>query len=181
MRCRPRPLRETNKFCGHAQSPLGVGACLPCSLSQTGAPWLPPNCQRSSLLWAPPTPNRRRPLPRCSGLSEGAPVASRRRRLGLLGYCAVAMSDSIRLNDPGWVSTTHHSAVDTVACWRLETIGPFQCCHFGTPSPSRPGINRSIAPRLLSCLRIKRAVTVTPARLDTWPVASGYQDGIPTR
>ena len=114
-----RPLRETNKFCGHAQSPLGVGACLPCSLSQTGAPSLPPNYQRSSLLWAPPTPNRHRPLPRRSGLSEGAPVASRRRRLGLLGYCVVAMSDSIRLNDPGWVSTTRQGAVDTVACWRL--------------------------------------------------------------
>ena len=181
MRCRPRPLRETNKFCGHAQSPLGVGACLPYSLSQTGAPSLPPHYQRSSLLRAPPTPNRHRPLPRCSGLSEGAPVLSRRRRLGLLGYCAAAMSNSIRLKDPGWVATTRQGVVDTVACWRLEAIGPFQCGHFGTPSPSRPGISRSIAPRLLSRLRIKRAVTATPARLDTWPVASGYQGGSSTR
>jgi hypothetical protein len=32
-------------------------------------------------------------------------------------------------------------------------------------------------PRLLSCLCIKRVVANTPARLDTWPAASGYQGG----
>ena len=77
--------------------------------------------------------------------------------------------------------TTRQGVVATVVCWRLEAIGPFQGGHFGTPLPSRPAISRSIAPRLLSRLRIKRAVTATPARLDTWPVASGYQGGSSTR
>ncbi len=36
-----------------------------------------------------------------------------------------------------------------------------------------------IAPRLLSRLRIKHPVTRAPARLNTWPVDSGFQDGIP--
>src|SRR3990172_12557346 len=66
------PLCEVNKLCGHAHSPLGVVACFPYSLSQTGAPSLPPNYQRSSLLWAPPTPQRLCPLPRYLHLSEGA-------------------------------------------------------------------------------------------------------------
>lgn len=35
-------------------------------------------------------------------------------------------------------------------------------------------ISVTIAPRRLSCLRIKRTVTSSPARLDTQPVASGY-------
>ena len=63
---------EVNKLCGHAHSPLGVGACFPYSLSQSGAPSLPPNYQRSSLLWAPPTPQLLRPLPRSLHLPEGA-------------------------------------------------------------------------------------------------------------
>lgn len=69
---RIRPWCEVNKLCGHAHSPLGVGACFPYSLSQTGAPSLPQHYPRSSLLWAPPTSGNRCPLPRCLGLSEGA-------------------------------------------------------------------------------------------------------------
>ena len=72
-------------------------------------------------------------------------------------------------------------AVPAVACWCLETIGPFQCGHFGTknlhgrlyPLPLRLACFLAYASSssLLSC----------PARLDTWPVASGYQGGIYTR
>ena len=38
-----------------------------------------------------------------------------------------------------------------------------------------------VAPRFLSCLRIKHIVTDMPARLDTRLVASDYPDGIHTR
>ena len=131
-RVKHRPLRETNKFGCHAQSPLSVGACFPCPLSQTGTPSLPQHYPRSSLLWVPPTPRHLRLLPRCSGLSEGAHILAVRRCLGLLGYRAISVSGSIRLIYPGWVSPARQCADETVACWRLETIGHLQCGHFGT-------------------------------------------------
>ena len=89
------PLCEVNKFCCHAHSPLGVGACFPYSLSQTGAPSLPPNYQRSSLLWAPPTPQRLCPLPRYLHLSEGA------------------RSSAPMLGSP-WLPRNHYVRLDTV-------------------------------------------------------------------
>jgi hypothetical protein len=104
-----------------------------------------------------------------------------RQCLGLLGYRAIAVSDSTRLFNPGWVSPARQCAGETVACWRLETIGPLPRGHFGTSSPSRSASPVTIAPRLLSCLRIKHGVTAVPARLDTWPVANGYQGGTSTR
>ena len=55
------PSCETNKLCVHAHSPLGVGAYIPCSLSQTGTPSLPQNYPRSSLLLMPPDPSLRSP------------------------------------------------------------------------------------------------------------------------
>jgi hypothetical protein len=92
------PLCETNKLCVHAQSPLGVGACVPCSLSQTGAPWLPRHYPRSSLVWAPPTSHHFCFRPRCSGLS-GSALA--RQRWDLLGYCLFSLSGSVRPSIPG--------------------------------------------------------------------------------
>ena len=47
--------------------------------------------------------------------------------------------------------------------------------------PSRSALSVTIAPRLLSCLRIKQPIAGLPARLDTWPGASSYQDRIHTR
>jgi len=94
-----RPLCEMNKFGCHAQSPLGVGACFPYSLSQTGAPLLPQHYPRSSLLWAPPTSHRHCFRPRCSGLSGSA--YAMRRRWDLLGYCPFSMSGSKRPTIPG--------------------------------------------------------------------------------
>lgn len=49
-------------------------------------------------------------------------------------------------------------AVSAVACWCLETIGPFQCGHFGTTT-FKVCFPVTFAPRLLSCLRIKRPIT----------------------
>lgn len=48
-------------------------------------------------------------------------------------------------------------AVSAVACWCLETIGHFQCGHFGTTT-FKVGSPVTFAPRLLSCLRIKRPI-----------------------
>ena len=47
--------------------------------------------------------------------------------------------------------------------------------------PSQRALTAPIAPRMLSCLRIKHAITSVPARLDTWPVANNYQGGVHTR
>ena len=47
--------------------------------------------------------------------------------------------------------------------------------------PSQSALSVTIAPRLLSCLRIKQPIAGLPARLDTWPGASSYQGGIHTR
>src|SRR5262249_25533842 len=90
LRALSRPLCETNKVSCHEHSPLGVGSCFPYPLSQTDAPLLPPHYQSSSLVWAPPTSDHHRLLPRCLGLSEGAPYY-RRRRSDLLGYHALAL------------------------------------------------------------------------------------------
>lgn len=172
------PLCETNKLCVHARSPLGVGACVPGSLSQTGAPWLPRHYPRSSLLWAPATSHRFCFRPRCSGLSGSALARKRVGSPGLLPILVVRLGAAF---DPGWAWPACLSTGHAVACWRLETIGPFPTRSFRDSTPSRSALSVSIAPRLLSCLRIKRVVTSAPARLDTRPVASGYRDGISTR
>ncbi len=95
----PCPLCEMNRFGCHAHSPLGVGACFPYSLSQTGAPLLPKHDPRSSLLWVPPTSPRHGFRPRCSGLSGNAHTM--RRRWDLLGYCTFLLSGSKRPTIPG--------------------------------------------------------------------------------
>lgn len=125
-----------------------------------------------------------RPPPPSSSLFRlvrGCAQYFKRRWPGLLGYRAFAMSGSTRLSNPGWVPPARQYAGETVACWRLETIGPLPRGHFGTSSPSGSALPVTFAPRLLSYLRIKHVITATPARLDTWPVASGYQGGIHTR
>ena len=62
----------------------------------------------------------------------------------------------------------------------LSTIGPSQTRTFRGSTPSRSALPVTIAPRLLSCLRIKHSVTTAPARLDSRPVANGYLDRLPT-
>ncbi len=52
---------------------------------------------------------------------------------------------------------------------------------FRDSTPSRIALTAPIAPRTLSCLRIKHVITSVPARLDTWPVANNYQGGVHTR
>jgi hypothetical protein len=49
-----------------------------------------------------------------------------------------------------------------------------------SPISPRSASPVTIAPCFFSCLRIKRSITASPARLDTRPVASGYLGGIST-
>ena len=85
-------------------------------------------------------------------------------------------------SDPGVATRACQGARDAVACWFDDTIGQFpNAGDFGTRMPSGAASPVPFAPRLLLCLRIKRPVTGTPARLNTRPVASGYLGGIRTR
>jgi len=173
-----RPLCEMNKFGCHAQSPLGVGACFPYSLSQTGAPLLPQHYPRSSLLWAPPTSHRHYFRPRCSGLSGSA--YAMRRRWDLLGYRTFLLSDSKRPTIPGGRSFLTMTPAALLPAGVLKPSAlPKRSFRDSTPSLS--ALSVTIAPRLLSYLRIKRTVTSSPTRLDTRPVASGYRGGIHSR
>ena len=151
----PCPLCEVNKLCGHAYSPLGVGACFPCSLSQTGAPSLPPNYRRSSRLRAPPTPQHPCPLPRSLHLSEGA-----RSSAPMLGSPWLPHNRCVRLDtvcDPGWSDTACHFNFSPYPLLPAGILKP--SAHSNTVisglQPSRSALPVTIAPRLLSCLRIK--------------------------
>ena len=84
-------------------------------------------------------------------------------------------------SDPGGVP--RHLPINVsrnVACGVAQLIGLLQHWLFRDSTPSRPASPVTIAPRLLSCLRIKYTVTSAPARLDTRPVASGYLRGVRT-
>ena len=85
--------------------------------------------------------------------------------------------------DPGWSGTAcpfNSSPCLLLPAGVLKPSAPSNTVFSGL-QPSRSALSVTIAPRLLSCLRIKRPITGPPARLDTWPVANGYQGGIPTR
>jgi hypothetical protein len=64
--------------------------------------------------------------------------------------------------DPGWSRHSHHNQGRAVACWRLDTIGPFQCGHFGTlPLHGR----HDPLPWLLACFRAYASSALLPVRL----------------
>jgi hypothetical protein len=154
------PLCETNRLCVHAHSPLGVGACVPCSLSQTDAPSLPPRYQRSQLLWAPPTSFHHRFRPCCLGLSGSAQYSAPvKGSPGLLHILSVMLEAAF---DPGWSQPVRLYTGYAVACWRLDTIGPFQRGHFGTQHLH--GRHYPL-PLLLACFRAYASNTVLPPHL----------------
>jgi hypothetical protein len=103
-----------------------------------------------------------------------------RRCLGLLGYRAIAMSGSLRLSIPGGLHRLANTSGNLLPAGVLKPSARSHAS-FRDSSPSRSALPVTIAPRLLSCLRIKCGVTDAPARLDTWPVASGFQGGTSTR
>ena len=165
------PRCETNQSCGHGLNPLSVGPCFSDSFSPTDTPSLRPHYRTSSLLWVSPTSARLRPLPRCLGLSEGAPPD------GSPWLPRILLVRLDATSDPGLSVDTRPTASTVVACWVREPIGQIQRCRFRDSTSSGSASPVTFAPRLLSYLRIKRPVTRTPARLDTRPVASSYLGG----
>lgn len=64
--------------------------------------------------------------------------------------------------DPGWAWPACLCTGHAVACWRLETIGPFQHGHFGTPHLH--GRHYPL-PLLLACFRAYASSALLPAHL----------------
>jgi hypothetical protein len=64
--------------------------------------------------------------------------------------------------DPGWSRHSHHNQCRAVACWRLDTIGPFQCGHFGTLHLHG---QHYLLPLLLAGFRAYASSALLPVRL----------------
>ena len=92
----------------------------------------------------------------------------------LVGECACAQAVGspgllpilvVRLGaafDPGWAWPACLGTGHTVACWRLETIGPFQRGHYGTQHLHG---RRYPLPLLLACFRAYASSAPLPAHL----------------
>ena len=174
-----RPLRETSQFCCHAQSPLGVGACSPNSLSTTAARFAPPALPGlialTGQLRLPNALHRpslfrlgirlRRSLIAPVGISTVTARSSGQARLGL-------RSRAGRTASPCWAAPLSPASpvrLSALSHWTFRDYPTFTAAFAAVP------------PRLLSYLRIKSDVATTPARLNTGPVASSYPGGLPTR
>jgi len=106
-----------------------------------------------------------------------------RQRWDLLGYCLFSLSGSMRSAIPGgqaWLALYNSSPCPLLPAGVLKPSARSYAVISGL-QPSRSALSVTIAPRLLSYLRIKHAVTSVPARLDTRRVASAYRGGIPSR
>lgn len=67
--------------------------------------------------------------------------------------------------DPGWARAARHTAVHAVACWRLDTIGPFPCGLFGTLHlHGQP----HLLPLHLACFPAYASSTPLPPCLQGW-------------
>ena len=160
--------------------PLCVGPCFLLSFAQTGTPSLPPHYQGSPLLWVPPTSTHHRPFPRLLSLVHGCALSC----APMTGSPWLPHIRNVRLDtasDPG--EHPLRLPFRLVGCCLLkgQTHRRSPSEFFGASTPSRPASPVTIAPRLLSYLRINQPVTALTARLDTGPVASGYPDGISSR
>ena len=101
-------------------------------------------------------------------------------RISMVTACS--SSSSMRLHIPGRQRRLALSFRLRRCCLPASrNCRPFPTRSFRDFPPSRPASPGTIAPRLLSCLRIKPTVTGEPARLDTRPVASDYLGGTLTR
>ena len=118
------------------------------------------------------------PASSLSHLSAGARLLAYRWP-DLLGYRLLAMSGSTRPRTPGSTRAARLDAARVVACRRVKPVGTLPL-NFRGSIPSRSASPVTLAPRLLSCLRINPPVAGQTARLDTGPVASGYPGGLPT-
>ena len=152
-------------------SPHCVGPCFRCPLSRTGTPLLHPHYRASSLVWAPPTSGE----PPLFLAFQACPRV--RLQAGLSGSPWLPRNLPVKLDaalDPGADPCTHPIAQRPVACRLINTVGLSRYGTFRGSTPSRSAHADTIAPRLLSRLRIKRTVASAPARLDSRPVVSGY-------
>ena len=118
-------------------------AALPAFIATMGASDFPPLLLPSSLF---------RLVRKCAcAPTMGSP--------GLLPILNVRLGAAF---DPGWTQPACLGADHVVACGRLETLGPFQCGHFGTPHLHG---RRYPLPLLLACFRAYASSTRLPARL----------------
>ena len=93
----------------------------------------------------------------------------------LLGYRLFRLSGSVRPSIPGGRERLAFTAARAVACWRLETIGPFQRGHFGTQHLH--GRHYPL-PLLLACFRTYASRAMLPPPLQgsipgPWPTFTG--------
>lgn len=118
-------------------------AALPAFIATMGTSDFPPLLLPSSLF---------RLVGKCAGAhASGSP--------GLLPILVVRLGAAL---DPGWAWPACLHTGHAVACWRLETIGPFQHGHFGTPHLHG---RRYPLPLLLACFRAYASSARLPARL----------------
>ncbi len=119
-------------------------------------------CAAQRTLWAPPTPQLLRPLPRSLHLSEGA-------------RCSVPMPGSpwlphnyyVRLDtviDPGWSNTPCPFYFAPCLLLPAGVYKPSATSNavISGLQPSWSTLYVTIAPRLLSCLRIKQPIAGLP-------------------
>jgi len=64
--------------------------------------------------------------------------------------------------DPGWPRHSRHNHCRAIACWRLDTIGPFPCGHFGTLHLHG---RHYLLPLLLACFRAYASSALLPVHL----------------
>ena len=123
-------------------------------------------------------PGPLRPLPRCLSLSEAA--RSRTPTPGSPWLLPAPRQARCGFSSRGRLHRLANSPGHLLPASVLKLSAFPNAVISGLP-PSRSASPVTIAPRLLSRLRIKRPITGSPARLDTRPVASGYLGGTLTR
>jgi hypothetical protein len=108
-------------------------------------------------------------------LVHGCPLPADR-CTDLLSYRVFGMSGSTRTRPPG--KYPRYSPSRDAGCCLPggKPVGTLPVDFRGS-IPSRSASPVTLAPRLLSCLRINQPVTALTARLDTGPVASVYPGG----
>jgi len=172
-------LRETRGHRCHGQNPHGVGPCFTRALSQAATPLLDPHYQASSLVWMAPTSEHHRPRPRFLHLFAGAHLQRTDARISLVTACSrcQARHGLGPRGAPVPLARARHGLLP--AGGTNPSALPTNSFRGSTPSRSAPPV--TLAPRLLSCLRIDVSVAVHAARLDTGLAAHDYPGGIHTR
>ena len=166
VRLAARLVCQTLQSRGHGQSPLSVGPCFPARHLQTATPLLRPHYRASPLLWVAPTSARLRPHPRFLHLFAGARSLRTDVRISSVtaySHCQARHS----LGPRGAPLATGLRAAGVVACRWVKTVGAHPLKFRGS-IPSRSASPVTLAPRLLSRLRICRPVTSARSKARYW-------------